>query len=57
MENTACPCKRTKCERHGNCAACRAYHHALTGRKSLTRCEKLAVKEQKIARRAREDNN
>lgn len=21
-----CPCKKTKCERHGNCDACRAYH-------------------------------
>lgn len=22
MENETCPCKRVKCERHGDCAAC-----------------------------------
>jgi hypothetical protein len=24
--NPACPCKRTACERHGNCAECREHH-------------------------------
>ncbi len=28
MENKECPCKRKKCERYGNCDACRAYHAA-----------------------------
>ncbi len=34
-----CSCKRTSCERHGDCAACKA-HHAEKG--SLTACEKNA---------------
>jgi hypothetical protein len=25
-EQRPCPCKRLKCERHGDCAACRQYH-------------------------------
>lgn len=32
-----CPCKRIKCERHGNCDACRK-HHA----DSTTACERIA---------------
>lgn len=35
----ACPCKRVKCERHGDCAACRAHHHA-SQRKPLTACKR-----------------
>ena len=35
-----CPCKRKKCERHGNCDACRAHHHD-SSRKALTACERL----------------
>ena len=31
MENRECPCKKRKCPRHGDCAACRE-HHAQTGR-------------------------
>jgi hypothetical protein len=32
-----CPCPKLKCERHGNCEACEAYH----GRKStLTFCKR-----------------
>ena len=45
-----CPCKRVGCPRHGDCAACREHHHA-NGRKPLTRCEKLAQKEQRKANR------
>lgn len=26
MVNNNCPCKKKKCERHGDCDACRAYH-------------------------------
>lgn len=47
MDHVVCPCKRTKCERYGKCDECRAHHHQMTGRKSLTRCEKLELKEQK----------
>lgn len=33
-----CSCIRKRCARHGDCAACRAYHHA-SERKPLTKCE------------------
>lgn len=49
MNPTHCPCKRLRCERHGNCEACRAHHQG----KSLPRCEKLAQKKQRPARRHR----
>lgn len=39
MENKACPCKRLKCPRHGDCDACRAYH-AEPGRKYPCACDK-----------------
>ncbi|MDD4074816.1 MAG: GNAT family N-acetyltransferase [Eubacteriales bacterium] len=26
LKNPDCPCKRTRCSRHGDCAACRAHH-------------------------------
>lgn len=35
-----CPCKRTKCERHGDCKACEE-HHRNSKRKVLTACERL----------------
>lgn len=34
--NTLCPCRR-KCPRHGDCAACRAYHKT---KKYPPACEK-----------------
>ncbi|MDY4508469.1 MAG: hypothetical protein SPD95_07070 [Candidatus Faecousia sp.] len=40
-----CPCKWSACPRYGDCAACWAHHHG-SERKPLTRCEKLAQKEQ-----------
>ena len=49
LHQDACPCKRVDCPRHGDCAACREHHHA-SYRKPLTRCEKLARKEQRKAR-------
>ncbi|MDD6039166.1 MAG: hypothetical protein PUD20_10300 [bacterium] len=52
MYNENCPCKRTECERFGRCDACKAHHAALSGRKGLTRCEKLALKEQKETAKA-----
>lgn len=53
MENMGCPCKRAKCERHGNCDECRRHHRQFSGRKALTRCEKLDLKVQKKAQKAR----
>lgn len=35
--NEKCPCAYADCERHGDCEACKGYHHAL-GQK--TSCEK-----------------
>ena len=44
MEKTdlpaACPCKRRKCPRHGDCAACRAHH---AGRRCPPACENQPV--------------
>jgi hypothetical protein len=37
--NPDCPCTWSDCSRHGDCEACRAYHHA-KGQK--TTCEKQA---------------
>ncbi len=34
-----CPCTWPGCERHGDCEACKAYHHS-TGQKTC--CEKEA---------------
>lgn len=34
-----CPCKRTKCERHGDCDACNR-HHNLNEGKILTACDR-----------------
>ena len=39
--NPDCPCTNTSCPRHGDCAACRDYHHSLGGQ---TSCEKLKGK-------------
>lgn len=37
----ACPCKRVKCERHGNCKECREYHLSPERkRRLLTACER-----------------
>ena len=53
MEQQNCPCKRTDCPRHGDCFACWEHHHA-SGRKPLTRCEKLERKSEKHARKQQE---
>lgn len=50
MDNINCPCKRIKCERHGNCNACREHHN---DKKSLTFCDRLKKKEQRKAGRQR----
>jgi len=36
-----CPCTWPGCERHGDCEACKQYHHSL-GQK--TACEKAGIK-------------
>lgn len=51
MDNMACPCKRIKCERYGNCDECKKYHYNKNSSKALTKCEKLKMKEQKKVNR------
>ena len=53
MNNKNCPCKRIKCERYGNCNACREHHK---NKKSLTFCDRLKKKEQRKADRQRKGN-
>lgn len=38
--NPDCPCKRAKCENHGNCRAYKNKHHN-AGRDTPTTCERL----------------
>lgn len=44
--NENCPCKRLKCERHGDCDACNEYHRTVNT-KYKTACERLRSKEEK----------
>lgn len=37
--NENCPCRRKRCERHGNCEECRK-HHAESKRQIPVACEK-----------------
>ncbi len=46
-----CPCKRIKCERHGNCSACKKYHSALK-RNPLTTCQRMQLKAKMKNRKA-----
>ncbi|MGN0456396.1 MAG: hypothetical protein ACI4F2_06030 [Acutalibacteraceae bacterium] len=43
--NQDCPCKRTKCARHGNCEECKK-HHALK-KKHLPACERIRQREKR----------
>lgn len=43
-DNPQCPCKRTNCPRHGDCAACQA-HHAKRGSKHPPFCRRPPRKE------------
>lgn len=43
-KNEACPCKRIKCERHGNCKACREHHK---NKKMPNACDRIKLKEEK----------
>lgn len=47
----ACPCKRTACERHGDCAACKEHHHSSCGRYPLATCERLAAKKKNAGKK------
>lgn len=40
-ENEPCVCHNTKCKRHGDCAACQAFHK---NRTIPTRCQQLIRK-------------
>lgn len=39
MQQGKCPCRRKKCERHGNCAACVEYHQT-QNRKYAVACKR-----------------
>ena len=39
MKNPNCPCKNTSCARHGDCAACRAYHEKAGGKTTCQRTQ------------------
>lgn len=45
MENRDCPCKKKKCERHGKCDECRAYHAAFKPQQPVA-CEREHKKRQ-----------
>lgn len=42
-KNEACPCKKKKCPRHGDCIACRE-HHAASERKRPVYCQRKNAK-------------
>ena len=44
--NTKCPCRKKKCERHGDCDACKAYH---AGNKRPPACERHKTIGQRLA--------
>lgn len=55
MKNIDCPCKRTKCERYGNCDACREHHK---NKKSFAFCDRLKKKSrEKLTGKEKEKDN
>ena len=46
-----CPCKRTRCQRHGDCVSCREHHKA--DKKNTVYCQRPA-REEKCRRRRRD---
>ena len=46
-----CPCKRTRCQRHGDCVSCRKHHRQ--DKKNVVYCQR-ATREEKRRRRRRE---
>ncbi len=51
-ENKDCPCKRIKCERHGDCIACNEHHHT-SKKKPFTACDRIKQKEDRKQSRKR----
>lgn len=49
IENPDCPCKRLKCERHGDCTACRKHHSE--EKKTPPTCDRLKEKAARKERR------
>ena len=47
-----CPCKRIKCERHGDCKACREHHNAKK-RKVIPACDRKRAKEEQRSHRTK----
>ena len=43
MVNNNCPCKKKKCERYGNCDACRAYHAESKRKRPCERTKKKTL--------------
>ena len=43
FQGDRCPCKKTDCERHGDCAACMAHHHD-PQHETKTECDRLKYK-------------
>lgn len=48
-----CPCKRRRCSRHGDCAACRAHHSTI--KNSPVACERPSREEARAQRRAQKE--
>lgn len=54
LRDSDCPCKRTKCERHGNCLACREHHK--TEKKTPVSCERIRLKAERKTERTERRN-
>ncbi|MET0018350.1 GNAT family N-acetyltransferase [Oscillibacter sp.] len=48
-QRTDCPCKRTRCARHGDCVACREHHK--TDKKNTVYCQRPTREEKRLRRR------
>ena len=44
--NEKCPCKKVKCDRHGNCKECREHH--IINSKYLTACDRKKANNKKV---------
>lgn len=44
-----CPCKRTRCQRHGDCVSCREHHKA--DKKNTVYCQRPTREEKRLRRR------
>lgn len=48
-QRTDCPCKRTRCQRHGDCVFCREHHKA--DKKNTVYCQRPTREERRLRRR------